>query len=43
MQSQKQNKFIIEQDKTLLSKQIEIDGLYDPAENGLTMNMWRQF
>ena len=41
MQSQKQNKLIIEQDKTLLSKQIEIDGLYDPAENGLTMNMWR--
>jgi hypothetical protein len=41
MQSQKQNKLIIEQDKKLLSKQIEIDGLYDPAENGLTMNMWR--
>ena len=41
MQSQKKNKFIIEQDETLLSKEIDIDGLYDPAENSLIMNMWR--
>jgi len=40
MQSQKINKLSIEQDGTLLSKEIEIVGLYDPAENGLTINMW---
>ena len=40
MQSQKLNKLTIEQDEALLSKEIEIVGLYDPAENGLTINMW---
>mgnify|MGYP001396423015 FL=1 len=36
----KKNKLLIEQDKKLLSQEIEIAGLYDPAENGLTMDMW---
>ena len=40
MQSQKKKQFIIEQDETLLSKEIDIVGLYDPAENSLIMNMW---
>jgi len=40
MQSQKLNTLSIEQDETLLSKEIKIVGLYDPAENGLTINMW---
>jgi len=40
MQSQKLNKLSIEQDETLLSKETKIVGLYDPAENGLTINMW---
>ncbi|MDC0395366.1 hypothetical protein OAM18_00060 [Candidatus Pelagibacter sp.] len=41
MQSQKSNNEInIEEDQTLISKKIEIAGLYDPAENGLDINMW---
>ena len=40
MQTQKKNQLLIEQDETLLSKEIKIAGLYDPAENGLTMDMW---
>ena len=40
MQNQNNNKSIIEEDKTLLSEEVEIVGLYDPAENGLTMDMW---
>jgi hypothetical protein len=40
MQSQKLNKLNIEEDQTLISKEIEIVGLYDPAENGLDINMW---
>ncbi len=40
LQSLKQNKLIIEEDKELLSKEIEIVGLYDPAENGLLIDMW---
>ena len=30
----------IELDKTLVSKEIEIVGLYDPELNGLSINMW---
>ena len=30
----------IEEDQTLLSNKIKIIGLYDPAENGLNINMW---
>ena len=30
----------IEEDQTLISKEIKIVGLYDPAENGLDINMW---
>ena len=40
MQSQKTKLDDIEQDQTLISKQIEITGLYDPALNGLNINMW---
>ena len=40
MQSQKTKLNDIEQDQTLISKQIEITGLYDPALNGLNINMW---
>ena len=40
MQSQKIDELNIEEDQTLASKEIEIVGLYDPAENGLDINMW---
>ena len=40
MQSEKKKKFEIHEDDTLLSKKIEIAGLYDPVENGLTIDMW---
>ena len=40
MQSKKKKKFEIQEDETLLSKKIEIAGLYDPVENGLTIDMW---
>ena len=40
MQSQKKILSNIEEDQTLVSKEIEIVGLYDPEENGLNINMW---
>ena len=40
MQSQKDNELNIEEDQTLASNKIKIIGLYDPAENGLDINMW---
>jgi hypothetical protein len=40
MQSQKKNQLSVEEDQTLLSKEIELIGLYDPAKNGLNINMW---
>jgi len=40
MQSQKANGLNIEEDQTLVSNEIKIVGLYDPAENGLDINMW---
>ena len=40
MQSEKKKEFEIQEDETLLSKKIEIAGLYDPQENGLTIDMW---
>ena len=40
MQSQKKILSNIEEDQTLISKEIEIVGLYDPEENGLNINMW---
>ena len=40
MQSQKDDESNIEEDQTLLSNKIKIVGLYDPAENGLDINMW---
>jgi hypothetical protein len=41
MQSQKVDQLEIEQDQTLISKETQIIGLYDPAENGLDINMWK--
>ena len=40
MQSQKNDEQNIEEDQTLVSNKIKIIGLYDPAENGLDINMW---
>jgi hypothetical protein len=40
MQLQKNDEFNIEEDQTLISNKIKIVGLYDPAENGLDINMW---
>jgi hypothetical protein len=40
MQSQKNNESNIAEDQTLISNKIKIVGLYDPAENGLDINMW---
>ena len=40
MQSKKTNQLKIQQDKVLISKKNKIIGLYDPAENGLNINMW---
>ena len=40
MQSQKDDEPNIEEEETLISKEIKIVGLYDPAENGLDINMW---
>jgi hypothetical protein len=40
MQSQKDDKLNIEEDQTLVSNKTKIIGLYDPAENGLDINMW---
>ena len=40
MQSKKIDQSNIEQDQTLVSKEIDIIGLYDPAKNGLDINMW---
>ena len=40
MQTQKDDELNIEEDQTLTSNEIKIVGLYDPAENGLDINMW---
>ncbi len=40
MQSEKINELSIEEDETLISKRIDIFGLYDPAQNGLSLDMW---
>ena len=40
MQSQKNDELNIEEDQKLVSNKIKIVGLYDPAENGLDINMW---
>jgi hypothetical protein len=41
MQSQNNTSLVIEQDETLASKETQIIGLYDPAKNGLDINMWK--
>ena len=40
MQSQKDDELSIKENQTLKSNLIKIVGLYDPAENGLDINMW---
>ena len=40
MQSEKTDGTDITEDLKLISKEIEIIGLYDPDENGLDINMW---
>lgn len=40
MQSKNINELDIEQDETLLSKEIELAGLYDPEDNDLRIDMW---
>ena len=40
MQSKNKTISNIEEDQTLISKEIKIVGLYDPALNGLDINMW---
>ena len=40
MQSQKGGESNIEEEQTIASNKIKIVGLYDPAENGLDINMW---
>ena len=40
MQSEKNIQIDIQEDQTLVSKEIEIVGIYDPAKNGLDINMW---
>ena len=40
MQSQKADEANIKEEQTLISKEIKIIGLFDPAENGLDINMW---
>jgi len=40
MQSKEKDILNIEEDQNLVSKKIGIVGLYDPAENGLDINMW---
>ena len=40
MQSKKDDQLKIEEEKKLISNEIKIVGLYDPAQNGLDINMW---
>ena len=40
-QSEKDTDFIVELDETLKSKEIEIAGIYDPSENSVTIDMWK--
>ena len=40
MQSNEKKKLEIKETETLTSDEIKIIGLYDPAENGLSINMW---
>ena len=39
MQSQKEGELSIEETQTLISKETKLIGIYDPAENGLDINM----
>ena len=40
IQSNKKNDLVINEEKYLLSKNINITGIYDPADNNLSMDMW---
>ena len=41
MQIEKDNNSIIELDDTLQSKETQIVGIYDPSENSVTIDMWK--
>jgi len=41
IQFDKKNDLIINEEKYLLSKNINITGIYDPADNNLSMDMWK--
>ena len=41
VESEKDTDFIVELDETLKSKEIEIAGIYDPSENSVTIDMWK--
>ena len=41
IQSDKKNDWIINEEEYLLSKNINITGIYDPADNNLSMDMWK--
>ena len=36
----KNNSVVVNEEKNLFSKDINIVGIYDPSDNDLTMNMW---
>ena len=40
MQSEKDEKLSIKETQAIISREVKIVGLYDPAENGLNINMW---
>ena len=40
MQNQKIKKLKVDQDENLISKKLKIVGLYDPADNNLSIDMW---
>jgi len=40
-QSEKDDDFIVKLDETLKSKEIEVVGIYDPSENSVTIDMWK--
>ena len=41
VRTEKDTDFIVELDETLKSKEIEIAGIYDPSENSVTIDMWK--
>ena len=41
IEPEKNSDFAVELDQTLKSKEIEIVGIYDPSENSLRIDMWK--